>query len=174
MFVIRPATVADAPSLPAVERSSGEAFRVLPDLAWIADDAVQSVARHLALIAHDSAWVAAGTDEIPVGFLNGETAEDVFHILQLAVRHELQGRGIGSALIAEVVAVARRRGLAAITLTTFRAVPWNEPYYRRRGFRTLAPEDLSPRLRALLAREAQAGLPADRRCAMQMDLHLSV
>ena len=45
-------------------------------------------------------------------------------------------------------------GRAALTLTTFRDVPWNAPYYRRLGFAVLASADQGPQLRALVAREA--------------------
>ena len=47
MLTIRPAIETDADLLPEIERSSGELFRQIPALAWIADDGVQSVARHL-------------------------------------------------------------------------------------------------------------------------------
>jgi hypothetical protein len=47
---IRAATLEDAQFLPEIERSSGEAFRAVPDLAWIADDAVMSAEQHAPLI----------------------------------------------------------------------------------------------------------------------------
>ncbi len=58
-------------------------------------------------------------------------------------------------------------GVPSLTLTTFRAVPWNEPYYRRLGFVTLDNGQLGPRLRAVLDAEKQAGLPIAQRCAMR-------
>ncbi|BAJ32680.1 hypothetical protein KSE_69210 [Kitasatospora setae KM-6054] len=58
-----------------------------------------------------------------------------------------------------------RRGLRALTLVTFRSVPWNAPYYLRLGFRELPAADLTLPLRELLAEEAVFGLdPADRVC----------
>jgi hypothetical protein len=71
-FSIRPATHADAGLLPDIERSAGEAFRSIPNLAWIASDDVQSSARHLELIEHAATWVAVNASGVPVGFLNGE------------------------------------------------------------------------------------------------------
>lgn len=53
---------------------------------------------------------------------------------------------------------ARRRGLPAVTLITFRDVPWNCPYYERLGFRVVEQKRLTPGLRALVAREAKLGL----------------
>jgi N-acetylglutamate synthase-like GNAT family acetyltransferase len=58
-------------------------------------------------------------------------------------------------------------GIKALTLTTFRNVPWNEPYYRRLGFVTLDSTELNPRLKAILRSEGQAGMPIAQRCAMR-------
>ena len=47
-----------------------------------------------------------------------------------------------------------------MTLTTFRDVPWNAPYYERLGFRVIAPADQGPELAALVAEEAER-IPGD-------------
>ena len=60
--------------------------------------------------------------------------------------------------------------LAAVTLTTFRTIPWNCPFYERLGFRTLDETELSPRLTAVLDEEAGQGLARDARCAMQLTI----
>ena len=57
-----------------------------------------------------------------------------------------------------------------MTLTTFRTIPWNCPFYERLGFRTLDEADLSPRLLAVLDEEDAHGLPRDTRCAMRLTL----
>ena len=53
-----------------------------------------------------------------------------------------------------------------MTLTTFRDLPWNGPFYTRIGF--VEVEDLAahPRLAEEIAAEIKAGLPAERRIAM--------
>jgi hypothetical protein len=66
-----------------------------------------------------------------------------------------------------VIEPARDLGLNALTLTTFRDVPWNAPFYARFGFETLAPGELDPRLEAILRAEIAHGIPGDRRCAMR-------
>jgi hypothetical protein len=53
------------------------------------------------------------------------------------------------------VAVAAAEGRPAVTLTTFRDVPWNAPSYERLGFRVVAPADQGPELAALVAEEAE-------------------
>ena len=58
---------------------------------------------------------------------------------------------------------AAGRGLPALTLTTFRSVPWNGPYYARCGFRELPSTEITPGLVDVLAAEVAIGLdPADR------------
>ena len=55
---IRHAVSADAALLPDIERSAGELFRTVPDLAWIAGDEVMSAEAHLEHIAQGTVWVA--------------------------------------------------------------------------------------------------------------------
>ena len=152
-----------------IERSAGAAFLAIPDLAWIASDDVQSEAKHLALIENGAAWVVVNADDEPVGFLNGERRGSAFHILEVSVRSELQGRGLGRLLIEETAAWASAAGLSELTLTTFRDVPWNAPFYERRGFRILEPAELSDELRQILEMETEHGLHG--RCAMARRLN---
>lgn len=169
-MTIRPTRDQDAPALPAIERSAGEVFRQWPTLAWIADDTVQSADTHRALIARGVSLVAELPAHGIVGFLNGEAMPDALHLWQIAVRSDQQGQGIGRQLIAEAERLAMARGLPALSLSTFRDVPWNEPHYQRLGFVTLAHEATPPWLADILRAEALAGLPAAQRCAMMKRL----
>ncbi|WP_147163607.1 GNAT family N-acetyltransferase, partial [Pararhodospirillum oryzae] len=168
--MIRPATPGEAFLLPAIERSAGEIFREWPGLEWIADDTVQSEDQHRALMATGVALVADLPDDGVVGFLNGEHRGDALHLWQIAVHRAWQGRGIGRQLIEAAGRVARGQGLQALTLTTFRAVAWNEPLYQRLGFITLDSEEIPPWLTAVLDAEGRAGIPVARRCAMRKSL----
>ena len=165
-MTIRPTRDQDASALPAIERSAGEVFRQWPTLAWIADDAVQSAEEHRALIARGVALVAELPEHGIVGFLNGEAMPGALHLWQIAVRSDQQGLGIGRRMIEEAERLAMARGLPALSLSTFRDVPWNEPYFQRLGFITLAREGTPPWLADILRAEALAGLPAGQRCAM--------
>lgn len=170
MVTIRRTLPDDAPLLPAIERSAGEAFRTVPALAWIADDDVMPEARHRALIEAGFAWVAVDAGDHPIGFLSGEPLDDALHILEISVSRPNQGRGIGRRLIEHAREAAIEAGMAAMTLTTFRNVPWNEPFYRTLGFRTLEAGEMPAALRRILAEEIEAGLPGDMRCAMRCAL----
>lgn len=156
--------------LPAVERSAGEAFRAIDDLAWIAGAADLSVDRYATLIAGGAAWVACDAAGDVVGFLCGEVFGDTLHIWEMSVRRDRQLAGLGGRLLATATAWAATLRLPAVTLTTFREVAWNEPFYRRAGFRTLADHEVTPRLAETLRAEVANGLPGNRRCAMRLEL----
>ena len=49
-------------------------------------------------------------------------------------------------------------------------MPWNAPFYERRGFRVLAEHELTAGLVARRAAEAAAGLVPDLRVAMRRDV----
>jgi ribosomal protein S18 acetylase RimI-like enzyme len=105
-----------------------------------------------------------------IGFATCQACADALHLWELAVHRDHQGRGAGRTLMAAIIALARERGLTAVTLTTFGDVPWNGPFYRRLGFRTLAAGELNERLRAVSAQEAALGLDVAARCAMRLVL----
>lgn len=167
---VRPAVGADIPGLPDIERSADLRFRETPDLAWIAGDAVDPADLHAARARAGTVWVAVDLADRAYGFLSAEVLGSDLHVWTLSVRLERQGRGAGRRLLAAALDGARARGLAAVTLTTFRQVAWNEGFYRRQGFETLGGGDLGKRLERALAEEAARGLPAERRCAMRLRL----
>ena len=166
---IRPGRSEDAAALPAIERAAGALFRTVPELAWIADHDVLDRDDHLEAILRDDGghWVA-DVDGALAGFLVGQRDGEGFHIWELAVDIAYQGKGVGRALVTTACDHARGAGCAAVTLTTFRAVPWNEPFYQRMGFVTLTDDALDQRLRDVLAHEIEIGLPGERRCAMRL------
>lgn len=98
MFEFRQAIAEDVACLPAIERSAGQAFLSVPELAWIADDDVMSEASYTNYVQAGTAWVATESDR-PVGFLSSESVTDELHIWQLAVDRGWQRKGIGKRLI---------------------------------------------------------------------------
>jgi GNAT superfamily N-acetyltransferase len=102
------------------------------------------------------AWVAADDRDVAVAYLVAEVADGNLHIEQVTVDPSVARRGIGAELIRHVTDFAEEAGFPALTLTTFRDVPWNAPYYRRLGFETFA--DIGPQLAEIRRREAEHGL----------------
>ena len=162
---IRPAVRDDAPMLPAVEHSASRRFLEIPDLASLPDEENLSVRAHQRYTALGTEWVAEADDRDLVGFLAAEVLLNVLHIWELAVRQDVQGRGIGRQLVNTAVSFAQDRGLVSVTLTTFSDVPWNAPWYSRLGFQI---DSNDTRLASVVRAELERGLP--RRCAMRKTL----
>jgi GNAT superfamily N-acetyltransferase len=171
--MIRFFTRDDAFYLPEIERSAGRLFETLPDLAWLTEDAVTSAQQHVIDMGEGLCWVACDDAKRRIAFLSAEIMQDALHIWEVSVHAASQRQGIGRALIEHAAAYATEKSLNALTLTTFRAVAWNEPYYQRLGFKTLEDEAMGDRLRAALKDEGTRGLPVARRCAMRRMLALA-
>jgi ribosomal protein S18 acetylase RimI-like enzyme len=162
---LRKAQQADAGFFPELEQSAGLSFREYPELAWLADADNLPAERYLEIIGEGWSWVAEDMLSVPVAFVAATLEGAELHIWELNVRMECQRRGIGRRLLQHFIAEAAVARIAAITLTTFRDVPWNAPFYGSRGFDVAKKPD--PRLAGLLVAEVGKGLPAARRCAMR-------
>ncbi|HET9064124.1 MAG TPA: GNAT family N-acetyltransferase [Candidatus Binatia bacterium] len=115
-------------------------------------------------------WVVANELGRPVGFATCSQIDDSAHLDEIDVLPQHGRRGVGSSLLRAVCAWARSRSFPAITLSTTRGVPWNEPFYRRRGFHELDESSYTTGIRRLRAAEDAAGLPVGNRLIMKRDL----
>lgn len=112
-------------------------------------------------------WVALA-DERPVGFaLVRMLAADLPHLEEMDVIPEHGRRGLGTALLRTVLEWARHSAYDEVTLTTFRAVPWNMPFYARLGFEEIPADELRPQLKSIVQDEAARGLDPARRVVMR-------
>ena len=153
-FVIRPPAADELGRLVEIEAAAGRAFadHGMPEIA--ADDPGSPTelepyrAAGRALVAADPGG--------PVAYLLAAEIDGCLHVEQVSVDPAHAGHGIGAALIDHLAAAARADGRPALTLTTFRDIPWNAPYYARLGFRELPEGEWGPQLRALVAHERDA------------------
>jgi GNAT superfamily N-acetyltransferase len=153
-FVIRPPAADELGRLVEIEAAAGRAFadHGMPEIA--ADDP-GSPTELEPYRAAGRAWVAADPGG-PVAYLLAAEIDGCLHVEQVSVDPAHAGHGIGAALIDHLAAAARADGRPALTLTTFRDIPWNAPYYARLGFRELPEGEWGPQLRALVAHERDA------------------
>jgi GNAT superfamily N-acetyltransferase len=112
-------------------------------------------------------WVATTPRGRIVGFalmkrLGGEAWLD-----QLSVLAPWQGHGLGSALIERAAAHAGTLGRPALYLSTYLGVPWNAPFYERRGFSALPRADWPPAFRLQFTIENSHGHPPWRRTILR-------
>ena len=152
---IRPPRADELEALRAIERDAGRAFAAI-GMEEIARDEPPPVAELEAFRAAGRAWVAVDERDRPVAYLLSSVLDGCAHVDQVSVAPSHARRGLGAALIDHLAATAR----TALTLTTFRDVPWNGPYYERLGFTVVEPADQGLQLAALVRREA-ARIPGD-------------
>jgi len=115
---------------------------------------------------YDALWVALA-GKTPVGFaLVQMLADDLPHLEELDVDPSHGRRGVGTALVRAVCKWAAGSGYTMLTLSTFRAVPWNFPFYARLGFEEIPRETLRSELLAVVSEEADRGLDPDTRVVM--------
>jgi GNAT superfamily N-acetyltransferase len=163
-FTIGPARREELARLPEIERRAARRFSS-EDLAPELRDDVTPVADYEE--AHlDGRLFVARDDESVVGFVHLVWLAEGAHLEELDVEPEFGRRGIGRRLVEAACDWARAQGCDAITLSTFREVPWNAPFYARLGFESIPIADLSSAQRALREREARDGLDPARRVIM--------
>jgi GNAT superfamily N-acetyltransferase len=121
------------------------------------------------LIDSGQVWVACREDDRPVGMVIASVREGSAYIEELDVIPSHGRRGLGTRLLTRVCDWARAHEYPAVTLSTFRDVPWNGPFYRKHGFRDLPPAEWTPDMLAIRNREAQHGLRVEARGFMRRD-----
>lgn len=118
------------------------------------------------VLDHADRVLVAVADGRVCGLAATVTLDGAAHLEQLAVHPGHGRRGIGGALVEAVCANALDDGHDRVTLTTFEDVPWNGPWYERRGFSTLPRARWGPELERQWEIEEAAGIMVRSRIAM--------
>jgi GNAT superfamily N-acetyltransferase len=108
-----------------------------------------------------------------VGFVMFAALGARFYVEELDVLPAYAGRRIGAALLSEVEARARNERATHLVLSTFRAVPWNAPYYRRIGFHEVDDMRLDAMLLTIRANHIARGIDETKRVFMQREVQAS-
>ncbi|MER7364252.1 ribosomal protein S18-alanine N-acetyltransferase [Nonomuraea wenchangensis] len=124
MVTLRPMTIADLPAVMAIERAT------FPLDAW-SEGMMRGELDDMPRTRHYV--VALDEDEI-VAYAGLAAAVDQADVQTIAVLDKHQGRGIGSALLTELLAEARRRGAREIFLEVRADNPRAQAVYRRFEF----------------------------------------
>ncbi len=123
------------------------------------------------LVDAGQVWVACGEDDVPVGMVIASVREGAAYVEEMDVVPSYGRRGLGTLLLSTVCEWAQSNGQAVITLSTFRDLPWNGPFYRKNGFRDLEPAEWTPGMVRIREREAGHGLRVEARVFMRLDLN---
>ena len=172
-FLIRLARPDDIPRVRAIEDEAGTMFSGL----GLIDDALDGsfpIGDLVRLVGMGQVWVGCTEDgaekDRPVGMVIASMHEGDVYVEELDVMPKFGRRGLGSRLLACVCAWAEKLQCTSVTLSTFRDVPWNAPFYRKRGFRDLQPAEWTPGMRAIREKEARHGLKVEARVFMRRSI----
>jgi GNAT superfamily N-acetyltransferase len=120
----------------AIVNAAAEAYRgVIPPDRW--HDPYMPADQLDAEIAAGVAFWGYEADGVLLGVMGIQPVRDVELIRHAYVRPESQGRGVGGALLAHLLATATR----PVLVGTWAAAEWAVRFYRRHGFEP-APQDL--------------------------------
>jgi GNAT superfamily N-acetyltransferase len=149
-----------------IEWAAGTLFNET-EFAAVASHEPASVEELAAYVRAGHAWLIANEDDVPIAYAVVDIVDGNTHLEQLSVVPEHGRRGLGTALLEHTCTWAREHGHEAVTLTTFRDVPWNGPYYAQHGFVVMTDAEVGPELQALRAHGAELGLDPDQRVCMR-------
>jgi GNAT superfamily N-acetyltransferase len=167
-IAVRLAHPGDVALLPDIERRAASRFKPYQRDLDIPEEMFEGANDIQTLAAAQQAgrlWVAVAGGT-PIGFALAIEMEGYAHLEEMDVLPAHAGQGVGSRLLDAVCSWAERAGHRGVTLRTFRAVPWNAPFYQRRGFRIVDSRELSIAHAALEASEHARGLRSDLRVSM--------
>jgi GNAT superfamily N-acetyltransferase len=168
-YRIEPARPEDVPLLRAIEREAAALFRGWPVPRSVLEDTTPTADFRAAQEA-GLLWVARTAGGEIAGFAQVDLVAGFPHLEEIDVLPAHGRRGVGRALLAAVCDWARGAGHASITLTAYRDIPWNAPFYESCGFRVLQPAELTPALAEIVREEAGRGLDPGARVVMRLRL----
>ncbi|KAI0995685.1 hypothetical protein K3495_g12495 [Podosphaera aphanis] len=169
-YSIRRGKTSDIPLLKRVERSAGNRFRTV-GLDSVADCNTLDPERLTRMSDANHLWVGVNSSG-PIGFLCGEELDGNFHIVQISVSYECQGRGVGKNLMSTMLEqITSERSFKSVTLTAFRNLSWNGPWYSKMGFGEVHPRLMGTAYDYILeTEEAKHGFDHQELCLMMKDL----
>jgi ribosomal protein S18 acetylase RimI-like enzyme len=173
-YEIRPARAEELPQLARIEQSAATRFLDTPYAFLAHGEPLPLEVVQKKWFQAGQAWVVvertATAAESLVGYAITRDLEGALYLQEIDVLPEHGQQGLGSALLDTIVAWARRQGYGVMLLSTFRDIPWNAPFYAKRGFQILDQFELTAGLRQIRQQESQAGLPIAERVIMRRQL----
>lgn len=103
-------------------------------------------------------WVVLGSTQTPIGFAFWQNVAGSALLALIEVHPDHGQKGLGAALVAQVIKQVSEAGFNSLYLTTFAGIPWNEPFYQKLGFVTLDDEEQPGFITEILLEERGKGL----------------
>lgn len=164
-YQIRAAQIEDLATLADIERAAAELFRETP-YCFLVDAEPLPLDFVKQRFYEGRVWVAVDEGDAPVGYAIAHDVDGTAYLQEIDV-HPLHGqKGIGRKLIETVCTWAKHHGYDMVSLSTFRDIVWNAPFYAKLGFRILDEAEITSGFQKIQKKEAEAGLPIRDRVIM--------
>jgi predicted N-acetyltransferase YhbS len=168
-YIIRSARAEELTLLAHIEQSAAGLFLDTP-YSFLVNAELLSLDFVRQRFQAGQVWVAVDQHDSVVGYAITGEVDDTIYLQQIDVDPEHGQRGLGYALVNTVCTWAQLHGYRVISLSTFRDIPWNAPFYSKLGFRILDESELTIGFQQIRLQELQAGLPISERVIMHCEL----
>jgi len=168
MITIRPATQADFDTLPVIEMDAGQELAKF-GLQSVADMPASPPEYYKQLPGLSVVFLAC-TGEQVVGFVICLVVDGQAHLKELSVMRCHMKKGIGRRLVATSIEWAKAKNFQWLTLTTYRDIPFNAPFYLSLGFTSFETGETWPCLSSIRENEKKTGLDIKARVCMRLSL----
>ncbi len=164
-YTIRLASADDVALLPEIEQRASELFASTPFADEVSQECL-SVEFLREQFAAGRIWIAVNAADAPVGFAVAIVVDGNAHLHEVSVDPAHGKQGIGRRLVEAVCEWAALLSFDRVTLSTFRDIPWNAPFYAKLGFRELPETDHGPEMQKLRMEEEGTSVDISRRLIM--------
>lgn len=171
-FTIRRATLQDISAVQEIEQSATKRFATIAGLEDLATGPppTEATVQDEWLDNGGRIYLQEDLDGKPIGFIAAHPLDNTIYIAELSVFPSHQGQGVGTRLLMEIFTWARESGphLKVSLITYAKSVPWNGPWYEKRGFKFAVADAIGSQHMELLKSEDEINLsrPGHRRCVM--------
>ena len=172
-YSINAGALDDVPALIAVDKAASGLFETtgLLDAEALEDHVPADVFE--AEIPLGNVFVARNRHAWAVGFALVRLRGNGLYLDQISVHPDHGQQGLGRALVIRVLAEAENRKLPHVSLSTFRTIPWNGPFYGSMGFREIPSDRLDPYMKEI-EHAQRPFMDTNQRCFMRRKVRRSL
>jgi GNAT superfamily N-acetyltransferase len=168
-YEIRSARPNDLPLLASIEQSAATRFLNTP-YAFLLNASPLPLELIQQQFQAGQIWVAIHQPDTVVGYALTRPIGPILYLQEIDIEPHHGQKGLGTALINTIKSWAKQSGHTVMSLSTFRDIPWNAPFYAKLGFRILNSSELTPSFQQIRQQEQDAGLPIADRVIMHCEL----
>jgi GNAT superfamily N-acetyltransferase len=168
-YAIRSAQVEELTLLAHIEQSAAIRFLDTP-YAFLVDAKPLPLDFVQQRFQAGQVWVVVDQKNTVIGYAVTREVDDTLYLQEIDIEPKHGRKGLGYALVNTVRSWAKLSGYVVMSLSTFRDIPWNAPFYSKLGFRILDRSELTAGFQQIRMQEHEAGLPVSERVIMHCEL----